>query len=308
MNRLHLGKTTLSVHPLCLGGNVFGWSANEVESTAVLNRYFDMGGNFIDTADMYSEWHDGNVGGESESIIGNWMAARANRDDVVIATKVAKSSRRQGLSADNIRLAVDESLARLKTDYIDIYYAHHDDNDVPLTETLTAFHELVVAGKVRYLGASNYTGERLAEALRISRELGISEYVVVQPLFNVIERSEYEGTLQNLCVSENIACLPYYSVARGLLTGKYTRDHFADSVRAEDIEETVDERSWAIVDQVAEIAQELNVSMSAVALAWLRAQGAVASPIASARVESQLSDLMELVTLTDAQRATLSEL
>ncbi len=308
MNRLHLGKTTLSVHPLCLGGNVFGWSANEVESTAVLNRYFDMGGNFIDTADMYSEWHDGNVGGESESIIGNWMAARGNRDDVVIATKVAKSSRRQGLSADNIRLAVDESLARLKTDYIDIYYAHHDDNDVPLTETLTAFHELVVAGKVRYLGASNYTGERLAEALRISRELGISEYVVVQPLFNVIERSEYEGTLQNLCVSENISCLPYYSVARGLLTGKYTRDHFADSVRAEDIEETVDERSWAIVDQVAEIAQELNVSMSAVALAWLRAQGAVASPIASARVESQLSDLMELVTLTDAQRATLSEL
>ena len=287
---------------------MFGWSANEVESTAVLNRYFDMGGNFIDTADMYSEWHDGNVGGESESIIGNWMAARGNRDDVVIATKVAKSSRRQGLSADNIRLAVDESLARLKTDYIDIYYAHHDDNDVPLTETLTAFHELVVAGKVRYLGASNYTGERLAEALRISRELGISEYVVVQPLFNVIERSEYEGTLQNLCVSENISCLPYYSVARGLLTGKYTRDHFADSVRAEDIEETVDERSWAIVDQVAEIAQELNVSMSAVALAWLRAQGAVASPIASARVESQLSDLMELVTLTDAQRATLSEL
>ncbi|MEI6404940.1 MAG: aldo/keto reductase [Actinomycetes bacterium] len=303
-----LGKTDLRVHQLCLGGNVFGWSANTAESHDVLNRYADNGGNFIDTADMYSEWKDGNVGGESETIIGEWMRSRSNRNDVVIATKVGQSSRRPGLSAHNIHQSIDESLQRLGTDYVDIYYAHFDDLETPLTETLSAFHDLVVAGKVRYLGASNYTGERLAEALKISRELGISEYVVVQPLFNVIERSEYEGALQNLCVAENIACLPYYSVARGLLTGKYTRALGVESVRLEDIEETVDERSWSIVDAVSALAATHSVSMSAVALAWSRAQAAVGSPIASARIASQLPDLMQDVELTQSELKALSAL
>ena len=303
-----LGKTDLRVHQLCLGGNVFGWSANTAESHDVLNRYADNGGNFIDTADMYSEWKDGNVGGESETIIGEWMRSRSNRNDVVIATKVGQSSRRPGLSAHNIHQSIDESLQRLGTDYVDIYYAHFDDLETPLTETLSAFHDLVVAGKVRYLGASNYTGERLAEALKISRELGISEYVVVQPLFNVIERSEYEGALQNLCVAENIACLPYYSVARGLLTGKYTRALSVESVRLEDIEETVDERSWSIVDAVSALAATHSVSMSAVALAWSRAQAAVGSPIASARIASQLPDLMQDVELTQSELKALSAL
>jgi aryl-alcohol dehydrogenase (NADP+) len=217
--RVALGKTDLQVHPLCLGGNVFGWSANSEQSQAVLTEYESAGGNFIDTADMYSEWHTGNVGGESETIIGDWMRARGNRSEMVIATKVAKLSTRPGLSAANIATAAEDSLRRLGTDYIDIYYAHHDDESVPLEESLTAFNELVTAGKVRYLAASNYTATRLDEALKISRELGMSEYLILQPNYNAIVRDEYEGDLMATAVKEGLPVLPYFSLAAGFLTG-----------------------------------------------------------------------------------------
>ena len=202
--RVALGKTDLQVHPLCLGGNVFGWSANAAQSNDVLTAYESAGGNFIDTADMYSRWHTGNIGGESETIIGDWMRTRGNRNEMVIATKVAKLGTRPGLSAANIAAAAEDSLRRLGTDYIDIYYAHHDDEAIPLEESLTAFNALVTAGKVRYLAASNYSAARLAEALKISRELGISKYLLLQPHYNAIVRNEYEGDLMAAAVKEAI--------------------------------------------------------------------------------------------------------
>jgi len=292
MKRVALGRTGIDVSDLCLGGNVFGWSANEAQSHDVLSAYCEAGGNFVDTADMYSEWQTGNVGGESESIIGSWMTSRGNRSDIVIATKVAKLSTRPGLKAENILRAAEESLKRLGTDYIDLYYAHEDDTNTPLAETLTAFNELITQGKVRFIGASNYTADRLAEALDISRELGIAEYLVAQPQYNAIVRNEYEGALHDLCTSEKIACVPYYALASGFLTGKYTPGAHVDSVRADGMDDFQTDRGWAIVDSVRTVAYELDIPMSAVALQWLREQPGVASPIASARTVEQLRELV----------------
>ena len=303
-----LGRTDLQVHELCLGGNVFGWSANEAQSHHVLDAYASAGGNFIDTADMYSSWHQNNVGGESETIIGNWMKSHGNRSHIVVATKVAKLETRPGLSASNIVTAAEDSLRRLQTDYIDIYYAHHDDESTPLEETLAAFDQLVQSGKVRYLGASNYTAPRLTEALRISRDLGLAEYVVVQPNFNAITRDEYQGSLQELCVAENLAVLPYFSLAAGFLTGKYSPGATVDSVRAEDMDYYATDRGWAIVEKVREIAHAHNADMATIALEWLRAQPGVATPIASARTVAQLAPLLARVTLTDSQVAELNAL
>ena len=303
-----LGRTDLQVHELCLGGNVFGWSANEHESFEVLNAYAASGGNFIDTADMYSSWHEGNIGGESETIIGNWMAARANRSEMVIATKVAKLHSRPGLSAANIIAAAEDSLRRLQTEYIDIYYAHHDDESVSLEESMTAFDQLVTSGKVRYLGASNYTAPRLAQALEISRANGLAEFTVVQPNFNAIVRDEYQGALQDLCVNESLAVLPYYSLAAGFLTGKYAPGVAVDSVRSDGMDDFATTRGWSIVDAIREIAAHHNVSMSCVALEWLRAQPGVASPIASARTVAQLQDILQQVTLSETEVARISAL
>lgn len=303
-----LGRTDLHVHDLCLGGNVFGWSANESQSFGVLDAYATAGGNFIDTADMYSSWHDGNVGGESETIIGNWMKSHGNRQDIVVATKVAKLETRPGLSAANIVAAAEDSLRRLQTDYIDIYYAHHDDEETPLEESLVAFDQLVQSGKVRHLGASNYTAPRLAEALRISRDMGLAEYVVVQPNFNAITRDEYQGELQDLCVKEKLAVLPYFSLAAGFLTGKYAPGVAVESVRAEDMDGYATERGWAIVDKVRNIANSHNVDMSTIALEWLRTQPGIASPIASARTVEQLVPLMARVTLSESEVAELNAL
>jgi len=202
--RVALGKTDLQIHHLCLGGNVFGWSATAKESELVLDAYANAGGNFIDSADRYSEWLEGNVGGESETIIGDWMKSRGNRAEIIVATKVAKLTTRAGLAATNIAGAAEDSLRRLGTDYIDIYYAHHDDESVPLEESLTAFHELVTSGKVRYIAASNYTAQRLAQALKISRDLGISEYLLLQPHYNAIVRDEYEGALWHLQLKKTL--------------------------------------------------------------------------------------------------------
>ena len=306
--RVALGRTELQVHPLCLGGNVFGWSANAAQSEEVLSAYESAGGNFIDTADMYSRWHTGNVGGESETIIGDWMRARGNRSEMVIATKVAKLATRPGLSAANIAAAAEDSLRRLGTDYIDIYYAHHDDEEIPLEESLTAFNELVTAGKVRYLAASNYSAARLEEALKISRELGMSEYLLLQPNYNAIVRNEYEGDLMAVAVKEDIPVLPYFSLAAGFLTGKYQPGVEVDSVRAGDMPDYKNDRGWAILNAITEIAKQENTSIAAVALGWLRAQPGVVTPIASARTIEQLAEILPVVELSAEQVAKVNAL
>ena len=306
--RVGLGRTELQVHPLCLGGNVFGWSANAAQSQEVLSAYESAGGNFIDTADMYSRWHTGNVGGESETIIGDWMNARGNRSEMVIATKVAKLATRPGLSAANIAAAAEDSLRRLGTDYIDIYYAHHDDEEIPLEESLTAFNELVTAGKVRYLAASNYSAARLEEALKISRDLGMSEYLLLQPNYNAIVRNEYEGDLMAVAVKEDIPVLPYFSLAAGFLTGKYQPGVEVDSVRAGDMPDYKNDRGWAILNAITEIAKQENTSIAAVALGWLRAQPGVVTPIASARTIEQLAEILPVVELSAEQVAQVNAL
>lgn len=306
--RVALGRTELQVHPLCLGGNVFGWSANAAQSQEVLSAYESAGGNFIDTADMYSRWHTGNVGGESETIIGDWMKARGNRSEMVIATKVAKLATRPGLSAANIAAAAEDSLRRLGTDYIDIYYAHHDDEEVPLEESLTAFNKLVTSGKVRYLAASNYSAARLEEALKISRDLGMSEYLLLQPNYNAIVRNEYEGDLMAVAVKEDIPVLPYFSLAAGFLTGKYQPGIEVDSVRAGDMPDYKNDRGWAILNAITEIAKQENTSIAAVALGWLRSQPGVVTPIASARTTEQLAEILPVVELSAEQVAQVNAL
>jgi aryl-alcohol dehydrogenase-like predicted oxidoreductase len=306
--RVALGRTELQVHPLCLGGNVFGWSADAAQSQEVLSAYESAGGNFIDTADMYSRWHTGNVGGESETIIGDWMRARGNRSEMVIATKVAKLATRPGLSAANIAAAAEDSLRRLGTDYIDIYYAHHDDEEIPLEESLTAFNELVTAGKVRYLAASNYTASRLEEALKISRDLGMSEYLLLQPNYNAIVRDEYEGDLMATAVKEDIPVLPYFSLATGFLTGKYQPGVEVDSVRAGDMPDYMNDRGWAILNALSEIAKAENTTIAAAALGWLRAQPGVVTPIASARTVEQLAEILPVVELSAQQVASVNAL
>ena len=306
--RVALGRTGLQVHPLCLGGNVFGWSANAEQSKEVLTAYETAGGNFIDTADMYSRWHTGNVGGESETIIGDWMRSRGNRSEMVIATKVAKLATRPGLSVSNIAAAAEDSLRRLGTDYIDIYYAHHDDEEIPLEESLTAFNELVTAGKVRYLAASNYTASRLEEALKISRDLGMSEYLLLQPNYNAIVRDEYEGDLMATAVKEDIPVLPYFSLAAGFLTGKYQPGVAVDSVRAGDMPDYMNDRGWAILNALTEIAKAENTTIAAAALGWLRAQPGVVTPIASARTVEQLAEILPVVELSAQQVASVNAL
>ncbi|MGI6874268.1 aldo/keto reductase [Amycolatopsis sp. 3B14] len=286
----------LEVFPLILGGNVFGWTADEAQSFAVLDAYAAAGGNFIDTADVYMARIPGNSGGESETIIGRWLKRRGRRDDVVIATKVGSWAARPGVSAKNIREAAEDSLRRLQTDYLDLYYAHRDVADVPLEETLGAFDELVRAGKVRHLGASNYSAERLAEALSISDREGFARYVAVQPHYNLVERG-YEQELAPLVAQEGLATLPYFGLARGFLTGKYRSREASGSPRAEKAVEYLDHRGERVLEALDEISAAHGTSPAAVALAWLAAQPTVVAPIASARNVEQLTDLLASVEL-----------
>jgi aryl-alcohol dehydrogenase-like predicted oxidoreductase len=306
-----IGRSELDVFPLCLGGNVFGWTADERQSFEVLDAYAAAGGNFIDSSDSYSAFAPGNVGGESETVLGDWFAARGNRADVVLATKVGRKPDRLGLSRANIRAAVQESLARLKTDYIDLYYAHADDPDTPLEETLSTFDELVQEGKVRYIAASNYEAPRLEQALRISDERGLARYVALQPHYSLVERQHYEGALEDLCVGEGLACVPYWALARGFLTGKYRPGVQVDSPRAAQVAPYLeDSRAMAILAAVDRIAQTRSTTVAAVALAWVRAQPAVAAPIASARNPQQLAEILPGATLelTEEELGELSAL
>ena len=292
-----IGGTDLTVFPLCLGGNVFGWTADERQSFEVLDAYAAAGGNFVDTADVYSAWVPGHAGGESETIIGRWMAARGSRSRMVIATKVGMAPGLKGLSPTTIRTAAEASLRRLAIDRIDLYYAHMDDSETPLEETMRAFDTLVKEGKVRYIAASNYTAPRLAAALAVSRRDGLARYVALQPHYNLVHRSEYEGERRDVCVREGLACIPYYGLAKGFLTGKYRPGAQVKSPRAASASEYLDERGLRLLDALDAIAAAHHTTIAAVSLAWLAAQPTVAAPIASARTVEQLTDLLPVAGL-----------
>ena len=293
-----LGRSELDVFGLCLGGNVFGWTADESQSFEVLDAYAASGGNFIDSSDSYSAFAPGNRGGESETVLGNWFASRGNRADIVLATKVGRKPDRPGLSRANIRIAMAESLERLQSDYIDLYYAHADDPDTPLEDTLRAFDELVNEGKVKYIAASNYSAPRLAQALEISDREGLARYVALQPHYSLVERHQYEGELAELCVGEGLACVPYWALARGFLTGKYRPGVQVDSPRAGAAAKYLeDDRAVAVLEALDRIAASRETTVPAVALAWVRAQPAVIAPIASARNPQQLGEILPGATL-----------
>jgi aryl-alcohol dehydrogenase-like predicted oxidoreductase len=304
-----LGRTDLDVFPLCLGGNVFGWSASEQESFDVLDAYAAAGGNFIDTADSYSFWVPGHRGGESETIIGRWMASRGARNRTIVATKVGRCPGLERLSPKTIRTAVEASLRRLGSDRIDLYYAHADDPKTPIEETLRAFDGLVREGKVRYIAASNFTSPRLSEALAISTRDGLARYVALQPHYNLVHRSDYEGPLSGVCAREGLACLPYFALAQGFLAGKYRPGVTVESVRADGARAYLDARGQRVLGVLDDVAAAHKTSVAAVSLAWLLAQPTVAAPIASARTITQLAELVQLATLrlTKEEAQRLSE-
>ncbi|MER7989511.1 aldo/keto reductase [Streptomyces noursei] len=301
---------SLSVSPLCLGGNVFGWTADEAESFAVLDAYVAGGGNFIDTADAYSFWIPGNKGGESETILGNWLAARGNRDDIVIATKVGAHPDLKGLSAATIKTAVDLSLSRLRTDHIDLYYTHYDDESVEVGEFLTALDDLVRAGKVREIAASNISAQRLQESLDFSAREGVARYVALQPHYNLVSRDTYEGELADIAARNGVAAVPYYALASGFLTGKYRPGSSIDSARTGKAAKYLEtDRGRRVLQALDTVAAAHDAEPATVALAWLAAQPTVAAPIASARTLAQLPALLAVteLALTDVELALLTE-
>ncbi|MEU6454397.1 aldo/keto reductase [Streptomyces sp. NPDC047065] len=304
-----LGSSDLEVFPLALGGNVFGWTADQDRSFAVLDAYTAAGGNFVDTADSYSAWVDGNSGGESETVLGRWFAARGNRDDVVLATKVSQHPEYPGLSAANIKAAADASLRRLGTDHIDLYYTHFDKPEVPVEEIIGALDELVKAGKVRHIAASNVSAERLAASLEFSDREGLARYVALQPHYNLVSRDTYEGGLRDLAERSGLAAVPYYALAAGFLTGKYRPGASVDSPRAGGAAKHLEtERGRRVLAALDEIAEAHDAPVATVALAWLAAQPTVAAPIASARTVEQLPALLGVaeLSLTDDEVARLT--
>ncbi|MGY1681596.1 aldo/keto reductase [Geodermatophilus sp. SYSU D01176] len=296
--------TDLTVSDLCLGGNVFGWTADEPTSFALLDRFVDATpstqGPFVDTAESYGR-------GASEQIFGNWMAERGQRDRMVVATKASRLEKEHPLSAAEIRTAVEGSLRRLQTDRIDLYYAHYDDTSTPLEETLRAFDELVRAGKVRYVAASNYSPERLSEALETSERLGLARYVALQPHYNLVERAAYEDGLRDVVAAHDLGVLPYYALAKGFLTGKYRPGAQVDSPRAEGASAYVGERGDRVLTALGQVADAHGVPVAAVALRWLADRPTVVSPIASGRSVEQLADLLPMqdLVLTDEETRLL---
>jgi len=300
MPKRELGRSGLHVAPLALGGNVFGWNVDEATSFAVLDAFIDAGLDLIDTADMYSSWKPGNVGGESETIIGRWLGRRGRRDDVVIATKVAKWTVHKGLAPATIQAAADDSLKRLGIDTIDLYFAHEDDPTVPLADTLGAFARLIEQGKVRAIGASNYGAARLAEALDTSERLGLPRYEVLQPEYNLVARKDYEGSLEPLIRERGIGVIPYYSLASGFLSGKYRSadDLHKSTTRAAAVGKYINGHGLRVLAALDDVARRHSATPAQVALAWLIARDGITAPIASATRVEQVVDLAAAVALT----------
>jgi aryl-alcohol dehydrogenase-like predicted oxidoreductase len=300
MQKRKLGRSNLEIAPLIFGGNVFGWTVDEKGSFALLDAFLDAGFNCIDTADVYSRWVPGHKGGESEAIIGNWFKARGKRSKVILATKcgLEMAPDKKGLSKAYIVRAVEASLKRLQTDYIDLYQSHRDDPEAPLEETMAAHAELIKAGKIRVVGASNYSADRLKAALAASAKLGVPRYETLQPNYNLADRGEFEGPLQDLCVAEGISVIPYYSLASGFLTGKYRSEaDLGQKARAGGVKKHLTPRGLGILKALDTVAAKHGATPAQVALAWLLAQPAIAAPIASATTTTQLGEILKCAEL-----------
>lgn len=295
MEKRQLGNTGLEVYPITFGGNVFGWTIDEKTSHSILDAFTGAGFNFIDTADVYSRWAPGNTGGESETIIGNWLKKNNNRDKVVIATKVGSDmgDGKKGLSKKYILQAAEDSLKRLQTDYIDLYQTHFDDENTPIEETLEAYAQLIKEGKVRHIGASNLTADRLKESLQIAFEKGLPAYETFQPHYNLYERAAFEDGLEPICLGNNLGVLNYYSLASGFLTGKYrSKDDLDKSQRGGGVAKYLDERGFKILAALDKVSKELNTTPATVALAWLIHRPSVTAPIVSATSLKQLESII----------------
>ena len=295
MEMRSLGNAPFKVSPLTFGGNVFGWTADEAMSFRLLDGFVAAGFNFIDSADVYSRWHPGNAGGESEAIIGKWLKARGNRDKVVIATKlgIEMGPGKKGLSRAYMFQAVEDSLRRLQTDYIDLYQSHRDDPDTEIEETLAAYQDLIKQGKVRAIGASNFTAERLAASLETSKRLGLPRYESLQPQYSLVERTEFEGPLEELCLKENIGVIGYYSLASGFLTGKYrSATEGQDRVRAPRVAKYLNEKGLGVLKALDAVGARYNAKPGQIALAWLIARPSVTAPIVSATNPEQLAEMV----------------
>jgi aryl-alcohol dehydrogenase-like predicted oxidoreductase len=306
MTKRKLGNSGIEIAPLALGGNVFGWTIDQTTSFQVLDGFIDAGFTFIDTADIYSSWAPGNKGGESETIIGNWLKQTGKRSKVIIATKlgIEMGPQDKGLSKAYILREVEASLKRLQTDYIDLYQSHKDDPETPLDETLGAYQILIKQGKVRAIGASNYSRERLDESLRVSEENALPRYESLQPHYNLYDRADYEANLEPVCLSSNIGVIPYYSLASGFLTGKYRSEK--DTVgakRGEGVKKFLNERGFRILAALDRVAKEYSANPTRVALAWLMARPSITAPIASATSVEQLKDLVAATQLTLSEEA-----
>lgn len=296
MIKRSLGGSSLAIAPLAFGGNVFGWTADEATSFQLLDAFVAAGLNFIDTADVYSRWAPGNQGGESETIVGRWLKKSGKRDQVLIATKVGMElgPDKKGLAKDYILKAVEDSLHRLQIDCIDLYQAHTDDQKTPLEDTLDAFATLIKQGKVRAIGASNYTAERLTLALETSQRLGLPRFECLQPHYNLYERADYETKLEPVCLANGIGVISYYSLAKGFLTGKYRSEtDLTKSVRGNGVKAYLNERGFRIVAALEQIAKDKHSTPARVALAWLIARPSITAPIASATSLEQITDLIE---------------
>jgi len=310
MKMCKLGKSGLEVSPLAFGGNVFGWTVDEQESFQLLDAFVAAGFNFIDTADVYSKWAPGNKGGESETILGNWLKRRGKRQEVVIATKVGMEmgEGRKGLSKAYIMRAVEDSLQRLQTDYIDLYQSHRDDPETPLAETLEAYAQLVKEGKVRAIGASNFSAERLSEALAVSAQHGLPSYVSLQPNYNLYDRTDYESKLEAVCVENGLGVIPYFSLASGFLTGKYRSEaDLAESKRGQFVKKYLTDRGFRILRALDEVAEALHASPARISLAWLMARPSITAPIASATTLEQFNDLIGATKL-ELDQASIDKL
>ena len=295
-----LGASSLNVSPICFGGNVFGWTATEKDSFKILDAFLDAGFNFIDTADVYSRWADGNEGGESEIILGKWLKSRGRREKIVLATKFGMDmgSGKVGLSPVYMAAAVEASLRRLQTDYIDLYQSHKDDDGTPVAATLEAYAKLIEQGKVREIGASNFATNRLKEALDASAKEGLPRYQSLQPLYSLVERREYEGEMEDLCSEENIGVISYFSLASGFLTGKYrSSSDVHGRTRGPAVQKYMNEDGFRVVEALDEVAEKHNAKLGQVALAWLMARPSVTAPIASATNLDQLEELVSAANL-----------